>query len=159
MTGPRLSWPLRALWAFVAIGTAAFAVGLFASVVRQHALDGTLRRVDVLVHQARWSRDHGAPAEALAALTELSQLQPHRPRLAYDLGVAHLQLGAFFEAMVDLEAAVREAPGDAQAWWALGLAQRHLEKAGFEAAFERARVLDPAGAFDGGLEVLTGPRQ
>ena len=155
MTGPRLSWPLRALWAFVAIGTAAFAVGLFASVVRQQALDATLKQVDVLVHQARWSRDHGAPSEALAALTELSQLQPHRPRLAYDLGVAHFQLGAFSQAVIDLEAAVSEAPGDAAAWWALGLAQRQLGNAGFEASFERARWLDPTGAFDGGLEVIT----
>ena len=155
MTGPRLSWPLRALWAFVAIGTTAFAVGLFASVVRQQALDGTLRRVDVLVHQARWSRDHGAPAEALAALTELSRLQPHRPQLAYDLGVAHLQLGAPSEALADLETAVSEAPGDARAWRAFGLAQQQVGKAGFEAAFERAQVLDPTTAIDGGLEVLT----
>ncbi len=158
MTGPRLSWPLRALWAFVGAGTLAFSVALFASVWRQHAVDVSLKRVDVLVHQARWSRDHGAPREALDALNELEQLQPHRPRLAYDLGVAHLQLGELTEAMPALKTAVAEAPGDAQAWWALGFAQRQAGDSACDASFARARLLDPAWPVDGGLEVFTPPQ-
>ena len=147
MAERRLSWPLRGLWALVAVGCLAFTLALVGAVHRQRALDVTQRRIDVLAHQARWSASHGAPDEALLALRELSTLDPRRPRLAYELGVVLLELRQVPEALGHLQRAVAQAPGDGVAWRALNQAQlQGGDLAGAATSLERAALLDPPSA-------------
>jgi Flp pilus assembly protein TadD len=157
MTERRLSWPLRATWAFVAVGTTAFAFGLLGSVTRQRELNARAKRIDVLVHQARWSVDHGSPAEALVALTELSGIEPNRPRLAYELGVMHRALGHREEAQRAFHRAVERAPGDAAAWSALAEAQRQAHDPEALISWRSALLLDPS--LDAGVEVPIPPER
>jgi Flp pilus assembly protein TadD len=143
-TQPRMSWRLRLLWGFVAVGSLAFTLMLLASVHRQRLVDVKRKRIDVLAHQARWSANHAEPELALSSLRELATLDPLRPRLAYELGAALLVLGQVPEATLHLQRAVALAPGDALAWCTLARAQHSAgahEPAAF--AFERAKLLEP----------------
>lgn len=145
---------MKVFIAMVAFGSAVYSVALYRSIRRQQTAEVHVRRIDVLAHQAQWSVDHHEPHEALAALRELQQLEPHRPRLAYLLGWSLLEVGEAVQSLPVLRRATEESPGDAEAWRARALAeQRTGDAAQARLSLERAALVGPPD-FDSGVELL-----
>ncbi len=149
-----LSRPMKAFIAMVAFGSAVFSVALYISIRQQQTSEVQSKRIDVLAHQAQWSLNHGEPNEALHALRELEQLEPRRPRLAYLLGRALLEVGESAQSLPVLRRATEESPGDADAWKARAVAEaRAGDAVQSQRSLERAALVGPP-AFDGGVERL-----
>ncbi len=150
----KLSRPMKAFIAMVALGSAVFSVALYISIRQQQTSAVQSKRIDVLAHQAQWSLDHGEPAEALHALQALEQLEPRRPRLAYLMGRALLEVGESARSLPLLRRATDESPGDAEAWRARALAEaRTGDAVQSQRSSERAALVGPP-AFDSGVQRL-----
>jgi FkbM family methyltransferase len=109
----------------------------------------------------RFLCDHAGPAEAAAALQELTRCDPRNAAAYHNLGVTYSRLGRHPEAVVAYQKSLQLRPAAAETHWQLGIALREvgrLDEAA--AAWEQVLRLEPdhGGARAALRQVTQGPR-
>ena len=117
-----------------------------ANVVAQQALRLNSRNSTALVLRARLKLEAGEPRAAIRDLDAALQVRPGKVDFLLLRASAHRQLNQHVQARDDAAFASEQAPGDAEAWLELGLAEAALyDKPAARRAFLEAIALDREG--------------
>ncbi len=104
----------------------------------------TLQVADLLALATKSLKD-GRPADAIAPLRDVAQLDPSNPTIQHDLGLACLEVGLVPDAIAALQRAVASNPRYADAYFRLGIALEKLGNInGAIVAYDRATKLLPS---------------
>jgi len=99
---------------------------------------------DALLLAAQLSFESGDPARAALLYRRLAELVPDHPYAAFNEGLCHVRLKEWQAAAETLQRAVVLAPSHAEAWYLLGVALLHLERAAEStSAFGQCLALRP----------------